>query len=522
MARKEFTEQEMDRLVRLIERRRAVLKLKAEDFYKKAGITERTFLKAKADNSMTEATYAKLLAAMGLSDDADEIRSGVFQEDEYAEEPPKRSLLWPVLIGAVVVVVVVFGSVCSLSNVCRPPATSAFDDEYAGMQIQTDYFLRVTHNGRYTDTTFLGPAITMPEQPAVYFDSGPQLSGPVDVSIGIFDRVTGDTLKTYELEGQVTDYRQPYFDSRTTIRSVDIEIVECLAYHDGRLDAWVKQFRVLHPDAERLSYQVSQEKYGDLEQIAVFSTDRAISSRPATCDADPRNEDAYNDYLEAGVGEPLINYDPNSLQPRKLEDIGYALLGWQGHCISIQAADNTKAGQFTGAYELVFRNSDGDVVPAHGLCFVGEDKFTVEFVPRSEGTQPLEPIVVEGLFDMGVQRDLGTLINTPGGRSALISCSTDACAMVDAAVNCFSIPPTVTVSRQAGPLFRMVLPNCLANDQLPQFRCYSENSHDITLDEMKDWEVLLEYASGRTAFLKVQQIEGQFGFADEFRVDFPC
>lgn len=511
----------MDRFLRLIERRRAALTLKAQDFYKRAGITERTFQKAKAERSMTEATFVKLLAAMELADDAEEVRWGVFRDKDVLTRRIIRSL--PILIPATLafVAVFVFAGVCALTDVCRPGAANNFDDEYARYQLQTGYFLRVTHNGRYTGESFLGPALTTPERPSIYFDSGPSLAGPVDVSIGIFDRATGDELQNFELEGNYSEYRQPYFDNRTVLRSVNIEILECIAYQDERLQRWVKQFRVFHPDAQRLDEQVMQEMYGDLNLIQVFVAEVERSSNPISCESDPREEDAYSDFLASGNGEALINFDPEGLQPRTLTDIGYALLGWQGHCITLNADGSTRSPIYERAYNIIFRDSAGEVVPRHGICFKGEDRFTVEFEPRDASAAPLRPIEIEGLFDQAVQRNLGMQINQPGGREGFISCSVDFCGLRDLALECHTLPPTIFVSIRRQEVFSVVLPNCADENPAPHFQCLGDGYNMADLEDVGNWEVMLRYHAGRTAFLGATPA-GDREFPAELRIDFPC
>lgn len=71
----------MDKFVRLVERRRGVLRLTAEDFFSDAGIHEKTFANAKRDLWMTEKTFSKLLDAMQLEESSEKIVDGVFGEE---------------------------------------------------------------------------------------------------------------------------------------------------------------------------------------------------------------------------------------------------------------------------------------------------------------------------------------------------------------------------------------------------------------------------------------------------------
>ena len=521
MARKDFTEQEMDRFVRLIERRRAVLKHKADDFYKRAGITERTFLKAKAENSMTEATYAKLLSAMELTDASEEIRVGVFQDNSNAIPSTKKPLTWPILISALIVVFLGVGSVCSLSDACRPSVEDSFYEEYTRYSLETDYFAQVTHNGSYTTESFIGPALIVPERPTIYFESGRQLAGPVDVSIRIYDRTSGAALQRFELEGHFEEYREPYFDNREVLRSVSVEIVECIAFKDDLLDEWVKQFRVFHPDAVRLNEQIMQEKYGDLKMIKVFEAQDEISDGSLGCLSNPIEEHAYESFLKSGNGEPLVIFDPDSLQPRRLEDIGLSLLGSQEHCIKLQFENFDEYQKYDSSYEILFRDSEGEVVPRHAICFKGQDRFTVEFVARDDVMEPLHPFSVEGLFDEAVQRDLNMHINLVGGRESIVSCSADFCGLRGVALDCYTIPPTITLSTQRREIFSVVLPNCADDKPVPHFQCNADKISQNELDGMNNWEVMLRYATGRVVFLEAVPA-GYREFETDHRIDFPC
>lgn len=190
---------------------------------------------------------------------------------------------------------------CVLPGKCSPQ-----NIDYWG--IQTDYFMRVNHNGYAMQEKFSGPRIVRLREPIIYFESDHRI-GFADANVTFINRTDGSVIETHEFEGDAKTYRQPYVDDRTVSADFDFEVVECFAVHLEDEDRWVREFRVKQPDAQRLKDLVTQERYEDFNLVTVFDPDPIFSRSELECPADIRSDPSYLEFQNSGLGEPHIDIE---------------------------------------------------------------------------------------------------------------------------------------------------------------------------------------------------------------------
>lgn len=220
----------------------------------------------------------------------------------YRKSFPSSTRLWWLVGGiaiALVAVVVALRAACILPGQCAPQNV-----EYWG--IQTDYFMRVNHNGYAMQEKFSGPRIVRLREPIIYFESDQRI-GQVDTNIVFIDRTDASVIEAHPFKGDAKGYRQPYVDDQIISDVFDFEVVECFAVHLEDEAVWVKEFRVKQPDSQRLRDLVTQERYEDFKLVSVFNPNPIFSRSRLECPTDIRTDELYAEFRASGVGEPLLD-----------------------------------------------------------------------------------------------------------------------------------------------------------------------------------------------------------------------
>lgn len=298
------------------------------------------WLQKRPNNVAAGQTVSATEEKTAVSDNAEEARTEVINES--ARLPRSRRFWWlgGGLIVALVAAAVVLRTTCFLPGLCAPS-----NIDFWG--IQTDYFMRVNHNGYAMQEKFSGPRIVRLREPIIYFETDHRI-GFVDSSITFINR-TDDTViePPHRFKADVKDYRQPYVNDQIVSAIFDFEVVECFAVHLENEGVWVKEFRVKQPDGARLRDLVTQERYEDFKLVNVFNPDPVFSRSKLECPSDIQTDALYREFEESGAGEPLVDIvslypdihnDPPTPDDIALEEEDITFDGsWWGGAVRLKA-----------------------------------------------------------------------------------------------------------------------------------------------------------------------------------------